>query len=66
MNNKRQQISKRINALLEFSFIKMEQYQNGLLTEEQMNEALNYIDSVNDEIQAEIAIIELLDNVCLN
>ena len=64
--NKKEQLAKRIEILIEYTFTKMEQYNNGQITDEQMENVLVHIDSVHTEIESEVAMFELIDNICLN
>jgi len=66
MNDKKQQLSKRIEMLIEYTFDQVSQYSNGQMDESQMDEVLVHIDLIHEEIQSEIAILELIDSVCLN
>lgn len=65
-DNKKQQLAKRIEMLIEYTFDQVSQYSNGQIDESQMDEVLVHIDSIQKEIQSEIAIFELIDSVCLN
>ena len=65
-DNKKQQLTKRIEMLIEYTFDQVSQYSNGQIDESQMDEVLVHIDSIHEEIQSEIAIFELIDSVCLN
>jgi len=66
MNDKKEQLAKRIEILIEYTFATLEQYIKGQITEEQLEDVLVHIDSSHEEIEYEVAKFELLDNICLN
>lgn len=65
-DNKKQQLAKRMEVLIEYTFEQMEKYSKGHINESQMDEVLYYIDSMHEEIQSEIEMFVLIDSVCLN
>lgn len=66
MESKHKEIQAKIYGLIEFTLMKMDQYSNGEITEEHLNAALKFIDTKHEEIQAEIAVMELLESISLN
>lgn len=63
---KREEIQAKIEGLVEYTLIKIAQYSNGEIDEEHLNAALKFIDTKHEEIQAEIAVMELLESISLN
>lgn len=66
MNNKRQELMERIEALINYTLIKMEQHSEGQLTDKQYENVLNFIDTEYMELEAEYAVMELVESVNLN
>lgn len=63
---KRQEIGERIEALITWMQIKKQDFVNGDINEEQFANCLDYADEVSADIEAEIAVLELIESVCLN
>ena len=66
LENKRQEIGERIEGLISWLYIKKEHFNQGLINEEQLSNCLDYADMINEELEAEIAVLELLENVNMN
>ena len=66
IENKRQEIGERIEGLISWMYIKKKQFNRGLINEEQLNHCLDYAEMINEEIEAEIAVLELLESVSVN
>ena len=63
---KRQEIGERIEALIIWMQIKKQDFINGDINEEQFANCLDYADKVFEDIEAEIAVLNLIESVCLN
>ena len=66
MKNKIAILLNELDVLSTYTFMKMEQYLEGKLTDEQMEYVLKFIDDKYDEIESEFAVLELLESVSLN
>ena len=66
IENKRQESGERIEGLISWLYIKKKQFNRGLINEEQLNHCLDYAEMINEEIEAEIAVLELLESVSMN
>jgi hypothetical protein len=66
IENKIQEIGERITGLISWLLIKKEHFNQGLINEEQLCNCLDYADMINEEIEAEIAVLELLESVSVN
>mgnify|MGYP003351257363 CR=1 FL=1 len=66
MKNKRAILLEELNTLISYTFMMMERYLEGKLTDEQMEQTLKFIDDKHDEIESEFAVLELLESVSLN
>ena len=66
MKNKIAILLNELDVLSTYTFMKMEQYLEGKLTDEQMEHILKFIDDKHDEIESEFAVLELLESVSLN
>lgn len=63
---KRQEIEERIEALITWMQIKKQDYNDGDINKEQFINCLDYADEMFDDIEADIAVLELLNSVYLN
>ena len=63
---KRQEIGERIEALIIWMQMKKQDFVNGDINEKQFANCLDYADEVFEDIEAEIAVLNLIENVCLN
>ncbi len=66
IENKKQEIAERIEGLISWLYIKKEHFNRGLINEEQLSNCLDYAEMINEEIEAEIAVLELLESVSMN
>ena len=63
---KRQEIGERLEALIIWMQIKKQDFINGDINEKQFANCLDYADKTFDDIEAEIAVLNLIESVCLN
>ena len=63
---KRQEIGERIEALIIWLQIKKQDFVNGYINEEQFANCLYCAYKVFEDIEAEIAVLNLIESVCLN
>ena len=63
---KREILLNELDTLISYTFMMMERYIEGKLTEEQMKQTLKFIDDKHDELASELAVLELIENVSLN
>ena len=63
---KRQEIGERIEALIIWMQMKKQDFINGDINKKQFANCLDYADEVFEDIEAEIAVLNLIENVCLN
>ena len=49
-DNKKQQLAKRMEVLIEYTFEQMEKYSKGHIDESQMDKVLNHIDLMHEDI----------------
>ena len=66
MESKHKEIQAKINGLIEFTLLYISLYSAEKITEEVFLKAMAFADEKHEEIQAEIAVMELLEGISLN
>jgi len=63
---KRQELGECIEALITWMQIKQQDFVKGNINEKQFANCLDYADEVFADIEAELAVLDLIESVCLN
>ena len=66
MKSKREKLNDRLECLIHYTFKTMEMLSTGQIDADEAEKMLAYVDAQHSEIEAELAVLELLENVSLN